>query len=141
MIAAGTGAVARDEHGEFIVASAWFIPHAVLVDAVEMIAIRNGFYLAAKIGCNSLHIESNSSNAVEALNLEAFLGQDSATLLECKEMGLDFGQYEVTKCPQEANSVADCIAKASLSNRSSEVWEEAIPDFISHLIVNDLGII
>ena len=97
--------------------------------------------LTVKIGCNGLHIESDSSNTVEALNLEAFLGWDSATLLECKEMGLDFAQYEVTKCPWEANSVADCIAKASLSNRSSEVWEEAIPDFISHLIVNNLVII
>ena len=59
-------------------------------------------------------------------------------MLECKELGLDFSQYEVTKCFRETNTVADCIAKLSLSSRSSEVWENAIPDFISHLVVNGL---
>ena len=57
-LAAGTVAVARDEHGDFIAAASWFIPHVVSVDAAEMIAIRNGFYLAAKIGCNILYTSS-----------------------------------------------------------------------------------
>jgi ribonuclease HI len=62
------GAIARDDHGDFIAATSWFIPHVVSVDMAEIMAIRNGFYLAAKIGCRSLIIESDSSNGVEALH-------------------------------------------------------------------------
>ena len=72
-LAASTGAVAGDEHGDFIAAASWFIPHVVSVDTAEMIAIRNGFYLAGKICCNILHIESDSSNAVCALNYKILL--------------------------------------------------------------------
>ena len=140
-LAAGIGAVARDEHGDFIAAASWFIPHVVLGDTAEMVAIRDGFYLAGKIGCNIVHIESDSSNAVSALNSETVLGQEAGILLESKEMGLDYAKYEVSNCPREANCVADCIAKSSLANRSSEFWEGTIPDFISHHVVNDLAII
>ena len=139
-LAASTGAVARDEHGDFIAAASWFIPHVVSVDAAEMIAIRNGFYLAGKIGCNILHIESDSSNAVSAVNSENLLRQEATILLESREMGLDYAKYEVSNCPGEANYVADCIAKSSLASRTSDFWEGAIPDFISQHVVNDLAI-
>ena len=91
----------------------------VSVDTAEMIAIRNGFYLAGKIGCNVVYIESDSSNAVSALNSETVLGQEAAILLESKEMGSNYAKYEVSNCPKEANCVADCIAKSSLASRSS----------------------
>ena len=61
-----TGAVARDDRGDFIAATNWFIPHVSNVDAAEIIAVRNGMILAARIGCNSLIIESDSTVAVEA---------------------------------------------------------------------------
>lgn len=67
-IMGGTGAVARDGHGEFVVATSWFIPHVPSVEMAEILAIRNGYYLAAKIGCRSLIFESDSAVAVEALN-------------------------------------------------------------------------
>ncbi|KAE8771287.1 tRNA guanosine-2'-O-methyltransferase TRM11-like protein [Hordeum vulgare] len=76
-IVKSTGAVARDDRGEFIVAAGWFIPQVVSVDVVETIAIWNGLYLAAQMGCNSLHIESDRSNAVEDFNTENFLGQEA----------------------------------------------------------------
>lgn len=137
----GMGAIARDDRGEFIAAASWFIPHVASAESAEMMAIRNGFYLASRIGCSSFQIESDCSNAVQAFNLEDYSGQDSAIVLEGKEMGLDFAQYEIIACLREANDVADSIAKFSLSSRSSEVWESSIPDFISQLVVNDLAII
>lgn len=62
-------------------------------------------------------------------------------VLECKELALDMSTTEVIKCSHEANEVVDSLAKASHSSRSSEVWDSSIPDFISHLIVNDLSIV
>ncbi|KAE8804464.1 Zinc finger CCCH domain-containing protein 7 [Hordeum vulgare] len=108
--------MAKDDHGEFIAVAGCFIPHVVSTDVAETIDIRNGLYLAAKIGCNSLQIESDSSNAVEAFITANFLEQEAAILLESKDLNLDYANYEVHKCPREANCVADCVAKPSLSN-------------------------
>ena len=60
---------------------------------------------------------------------------------ECKALVASLTKVDVIHCFREANSVADSLAKYSLSNRSSEVWDSSIPDFISHLIVHDLSII
>ena len=73
--------------------------------------------------------------------MKEYSGQDSATVLEGKQLGVDVAHYEIIACLLEANEVADAIAKYSLSSRGSDVWERSIPDFISQFIVNDLAII
>ena len=40
-----SGAVVRDDKGDFIAAASWFIPHVRDVDSAELMAIRNGIYL------------------------------------------------------------------------------------------------
>lgn len=42
---------------------------------------------------------------------------------------------------REANQVADELAKHSFRARSSASWDDVIPDFVSHLLVNDMTII
>ena len=136
-----TGAVARDDQDGFIAAASWFIPHVQNAEAAEIAAIRNGFYLAAKIGCNSVIVESDSMNTIEATNQHEYLGPETAIISESKSLGKELSKADVVHCFRKANSVADSIAKHSLSIRASEVWESSTPDFISHLIVNDLSII
>ena len=46
-----TGAVAQDDQGKFIAGASWFISHVQNAEANKIAAIRNGLYLAAKIGC------------------------------------------------------------------------------------------
>ena len=60
-LSGATGAIARDDRGDFIAEANWFIPHVSNVDAAEIIAVRNGMILAERIGCNSLIIESDST--------------------------------------------------------------------------------
>ena len=67
-LSGATGAVARDDRGDFIAAANWFIPHVSNVVAAEIIAVRNGMILAERIRCNSLIIESDSTIVVEAFN-------------------------------------------------------------------------
>ena len=55
-----TGAVARDDHWEFVVAAVWFMPHVICAESAEMATIRNELYLAGNIGCNSVVVESGS---------------------------------------------------------------------------------
>ena len=135
------GAVAREENGNFIAAASWLMPHVPNVDSAEMTAIRNGFYLAAGIGCSKLITESNSSFAVDAMKGENdYAGPSGPVTMESKQLMKGFGQVDFLHCFREANEVANTIAKYAFSFSTSCVWD-AIPNFISSSLVNDLSII
>lgn len=90
-----SGAIARDDNGDFIAAASWFIPHVCSADSAEIQAVRNGILLALRIGCNSLVIESDSTNAVEIFNQEDdYYGPDPAIAMDCKQMTIDFAKTE-----------------------------------------------
>lgn len=136
------GAVARDDRGEFIAAAAWFLPHVITAESAEIQAMRNGAWLAQHIGCNSLILESDNLSVVQAFNQqETYNGTDAAVVLEGKHACTEFAAVSYLHCFREANEVADLLAKHFTHSRSSHLWEDSIPDFISHAIVNDLSII
>jgi hypothetical protein len=66
-LSGATGAVARDGRGNFIAAASWFLPHSSCVGSAEITAIRNGLYLAGRIGCNKVIIETDCTFAAEAV--------------------------------------------------------------------------
>ena len=68
MQSGATGAVTRDDKGNFLAAANWFLPHVNNVDCAELSAIRNGLYLAANVGGNRVIVESESAFAVQTLN-------------------------------------------------------------------------
>ena len=53
------GAAARGGRGNFISAAIQFLPHVGSAGPAEMTTIRNGLFLAARIYCNNLLIDSN----------------------------------------------------------------------------------
>ena len=136
------GAIARDDRGEFVAAAAWFIPHVITAESTEIQAIRNRAWLAQHIGCNSLILESDNLNAVQAFDQqEIYNGNDAAVVMDGKQICTDFASVSYLHCFREANEVADLLAKHSSLSRSSHLWEDFTPDFISQAIVNDLSII
>ena len=56
-------------------------------------------------------------------------------------MWLEFALISCDHCFRSSNEVVDALAKPSFRSRSSEVWEESIPDFIYPFIVKDISII
>ena len=57
------------------------------MDSAEITATRNGLFLAAKIGCNKVMLESDCSFVVEAVEKpDEYEGQEMATVLQCKEL-------------------------------------------------------
>jgi hypothetical protein len=87
-------------------------------------------------------VESANSFVVESVkNPDAYVGHDVATVLEYKQLSLDFASVEYSHCPREANEVAHELAQNSFRDNTSMFWDSVIPDFISHSIVNDLSII
>lgn len=141
-LSGATGAVARDGRGNFIAAATWFIPQISCVDSAEITVIGNGLFLAAKIGCNKVMLESDCSFAVEAIGKpDEYEGQDMATVLQCKELAQDLAQVSYIHYFREANEVTNELARNSFSAKTSNYWDSIIPDFISHSIVHDLSII
>jgi len=141
-LSGATGAIARDDKGQFLSAATWYIPHASSALSAELIAIRNGLYPAANIRCNRVIIESDSALAIEVVNNhDNYFGQDAATVLECKMLASDYASASFDNCFREANSIADSLAKFSFISTSSSVWDSTPPDLISHLIVSDMAII
>ncbi|KAE8819066.1 Bidirectional sugar transporter SWEET14 [Hordeum vulgare] len=136
------GAVVRDDHGDFVAPTNWFIPHVRNAESTEFQAIRNGLYLASNIGCNSVEIESDCISTVEAIqSMDEYMGADVVLVLECKQMAMDFTRICYEHCFREANKVADSLARYSFDSRSSGLWENSTPDFISVLFVNDMTIL
>ena len=87
-------------------------------------------------------IESDSSFAIESVqSSDDYLGPNAAVLAECKQLSLDVSKIPFNHCYREANQVADMLAKHSYNSRSPSVWDDVMPDFISHLLVNDMTII
>lgn len=132
----------HDEHGDFIVAASWFIPHVRDVNAAELQAIRNGMYLLASLGYNRAEVESDSSFAVDSVQLmDDCLGSEATIVAECKQLSIDFTKINFKHCYREANQVAGALAKHSFSSKLHGSWDAEIPDFISHLFVNNMTII
>jgi hypothetical protein len=87
------GAIVRDDHGDFIAAATWFLPHVRDVDSAELIAIRNGMFLTANLCCNKVEIESDCSFVVDSVKLmDEYLGPDVTVVMECKQMALDLSE-------------------------------------------------
>ena len=136
------GVVVRDECEDFIAAAEWFLSHIRDVDSAKLTAIRNGLYLVGSLGCNNADIESDCMFVVESVQLmDAYLGPDVALIAECKQPSMDFVNISFMHCFREASQVADEIARHSFSSINSSTWDTEIPDFISHLLVNDMTII
>ena len=77
--------------GDFVGATTWFLPHVITVDSTEFIAVQNGMFLAANMGCNSIEIESDCSFAVNSVQLmDEYLGPNVTVIIECKQMRRSF---------------------------------------------------
>ena len=96
--------VIRDERGDFLAAEIWFVPHIRDVDSAELMAIRNGIYLLANLGCNNEEIESDCSFAVETIQqMDSYLGPGVAFVSECIQLAMGFAKISFIHCFREAN--------------------------------------
>jgi hypothetical protein len=90
-----TGAAARHNRGNYIAAATWFLPYVSTIDSAELVAIRNGLFLATQLGCSNLILESDCSFVVDYMqNPYEYQGMDVATVLECIDLAKDFGKLD-----------------------------------------------
>ncbi|OEL25966.1 hypothetical protein BAE44_0013015 [Dichanthelium oligosanthes] len=70
-----TGAVIRDDHGNFVATPSYSIDFALDAATAEALALRNGLYLANQMGCNKLVIQSACLEVVETMKYGDFQEQ------------------------------------------------------------------
>jgi ribonuclease HI len=63
-----TGVVLRDYKGRFIAACTTYLPHIASATMAEATAMKDGLALAVRLGCNSVHAESDSCETIAACN-------------------------------------------------------------------------
>lgn len=89
----GLGTFGRNFRGNFSTAATCSLPHVITVDSAEMTVIRNGMYLAARIGCKKLLVQSECSFVVEAVQQpDDFVGTNMAIVLKCKQLAMHFAE-------------------------------------------------
>ena len=142
LLSRATDVVARDEKGQLISAATWFLPHIASASSAEIVAIRNGLYLAANIGCSKVEVESNCEAALECiLSADDYLGQDITVVQECSSLAKELTHIKFVNCSREANQVADGLASYCFSSKVSDFWNDSVPEFVSQLVVTDISIV
>jgi hypothetical protein len=102
-------------------------------------AMREGLALANRLGCNSVIMESDSLEIVDACTgSETWWGESAAIFADCVDRAALIDKVSFKHCLREANEVAHEIASNSFSTRNSYNWVDEPPDFIICKLLNDV---
>jgi ribonuclease HI len=135
------GAIIRDHRGMFIGACNRTIPFVSDAPSAEAMGLRDGLLLAGQIGCNRIEINSDCIEVIDTMNDGGnSLGPAAAIYEECNFLGRNFADAKFVHCPREANVAADLLAR-NAEGPMSVVWHEEPPDFLVHVIANDVAIL
>jgi hypothetical protein len=131
--------VARNSLGRFLAASTIFLPVVASAVAAEAMAMREGLYLATRLGCNNVQMESDSTETVNAcLGDEPWWGESSAIFADCVDLVVLIGNASFKHCPMEANEVAHVLARECFASKLSCNWVDEPPGFLMEKLINDV---
>jgi hypothetical protein len=86
------GAILRDHTRSFIAATRRPISHVSSVAMGEAMAMKEGLALALRLGCNSVHAESDSSETIAACNgSESWWSEPAAIYADCIDLSTSIG--------------------------------------------------
>ncbi|KAI5004323.1 hypothetical protein ZWY2020_031566 [Hordeum vulgare] len=134
---AGTGVVARDHEGRFIVGR--FCPYAGIIDPYvsEALGCRDAMLLAKERRWPIIQISSDCKTVVEDWNggrdrsCCGPIFREMSSYLSC------FQGFELKFSGRDANKVAHMLANRGLSTEMQSVTMDVIPDFLSAAVHSD----
>jgi hypothetical protein len=137
-----TGAIIRDSRGNFIAACCDHTDHAIDVATMEAIGLFNGLKLAEQFGAQSLAVESDSMEVVEAVrNPSDYRGTGAVIIDDCRHLLLVLGMATFMHCPREANEAAHALARHGYTQEVREFWFSDPPPFLDPVLISDRVII
>lgn len=111
------------------------------VSLAEEMAMRLGLELAQMAGCNRLVANSDSMEAIEAMNWggrSASLG--AAIFDDCFFLSNDYAKISFAHCPREANVPAHELARLAKFSPPA-VWLDDLSSSIAPLLISDVTVI
>jgi ribonuclease HI len=135
-----TGAVMRDDQGNFVAGSCCSIASISDAATVEACALRDGLLLAGQVGCTKLIVNGDCMDVIEIMQdgginlvrLQQFM-KNAIFFVE------GFPMLFLNHCPRESNKVAHTLASKAVGSQSI-VWLDDPPDFLIEILANDVTI-
>jgi hypothetical protein len=107
-----TGAVLQDFKGKFITACTTYLPHIASATMAEAMVMKEGLMVAIRLGCKSVHVESDSSEMIDTCNgTETWWSKPTAIYANCIDLGTSIGNVIFIHISREANKVAHKLAR------------------------------
>jgi ribonuclease HI len=121
-------AIARDDEGRYMGASAVVFPGKTDPETLEALACREGVALALDIGARRVKIASDCSSVIASLR-QGTMGLYAHVVREIKEMEGDFEELSFAHERRRSNKEAHTLARNSvLLEEGRHVWLLEPPD-------------
>jgi ribonuclease HI len=134
-----TSAILRDYKGRFIAAYTTYLPHIASATMAEAMVMKEGLALALRLGCNSVHAESDSSETIAACNgSESWWSEPAAVYANCIDLSTSIGTVIFSHILREANKVAHELARVGFIDKTNCNWDDEPPDSILSSLLNDV---
>ena len=119
---ASAAAMAKDEVGNFLGASALVLEGCVDPETAKVVACREGLALASDLGLQTLRVASDCVNAVASIHGVGF-GRYGPIILEIKPQTKSFTRVEFVHEGGRSNIDAHCLARSSINfSVGRHVW-------------------
>jgi ribonuclease HI len=136
----GAGAVARDCHGNVIIAACSPLPRCLDAEDAEAKAALRAMKLIGDLGHEKVILEMDCVGAVEALrSYGPNRSRMWSTYDETKLLLQNFGEFRIYHVKRESNRVADALANIARSAGSCN-WSRLLPDLVNHLVTQDASV-
>jgi ribonuclease HI len=131
-------AIARDEVGNFMGASALVIAGISEPETMEAIAYREGLSLASDLQLNRVKLVSDCANIVWSI-LEEAMGSCGHVVREIKARMADFQEFEIVHEGRRANVDAHMLVRGALgTDVGRHVWFLNPPDGVCNFVRTNL---
>ena len=129
-------AIIRDSSGTMITASARKI-HCPSSLVAESLAVREGLQLAHNCLCESIVLESDNLQIIEACRSKKMIGEIATILNDIRVLSDCFHLCAFTWTPREGNQVAHLVAQLSIAGTLRGDWITSKPDSLAQLLLAD----
>ena len=136
----GSGAIIRDDHGDFIAASNRMIRHIYEAATTEALALCDGLDLATRTGCNKLIVLLDFLEVIKAMQEGGFSATAAAPIYDdCIFIAGGFDSIVFEYCPREGNMAAHELAEICNVSQPN-VWLADPPSLLIPFLVNDVSV-
>lgn len=137
----GVGVIGRDSSGAILCVEGKFLPGSFTPIMAELIAIQHDLLRATSMGWNDIIIESDTTQAVQAINLvHPFSMEDQVVHSICR-LSSNVECISVLHSPRSTNQIAHELARRSIYSHTNFVFLNEIHLYLQLFVIKDLRVV